>query len=173
MSNLTKSIGLWGLLAIQGFCASFFVLDASADVFGWEDKGTFVDSEMFEAAIVIALVLGLIFTSQQIRLLLNRQKRMEDQLKVASGAFSQLLEEHFDLWGLTASERDVALLAIKGLSIAEIARVRETKEGTVKAQSAAIYRKAGVSGRLQLLSLFIEELMTSDRLQFSAGAEHA
>jgi len=32
-------------------------------------------------------------------------------------------------------------------------------EGTVKAQTNAIYRKAGVSGRPQLLSLFIEDLM--------------
>jgi DNA-binding CsgD family transcriptional regulator len=69
------------------------------------------------------------------------------------------LGEHFDTWALTPSERDVALLAIKGLSISEIAEVRTTKEGTIKAQCNAIYSKAGVSGRQQLLSLFIEELM--------------
>jgi DNA-binding CsgD family transcriptional regulator len=51
------------------------------------------------------------------------------------------------------------MLAIKGLSIAEIAAMRQTREGTVKAQCNAIYGKAGVSGRQQLLSLFIEELM--------------
>ena len=50
----------------------------------------------------------------------------------------------------------MALFAIKGMSTAEIARLRTTSEGTVKAQTAAIYRKAGVSGRPQLLSLFIE-----------------
>ena len=33
-------------------------------------------------------------------------------------------------------------------------------ESTVKAQTAAIYRKAGVTGRPQLLSLFIEDLMS-------------
>ncbi|MDP6952768.1 MAG: LuxR C-terminal-related transcriptional regulator [Alphaproteobacteria bacterium] len=70
-----------------------------------------------------------------------------------------MLEEHFDRWALTPSERDVALLAIKGLSITEIAGVRETKEGTIKAQCNAVYRKAGVSGRPQLLSVFIEELL--------------
>ena len=47
----------------------------------------------------------------------------------------------------------------KGLSTAEIAQLRRTSEGTVKAQTAAIYRKAGVTGRPQLLSLFIEDLM--------------
>ena len=56
-------------------------------------------------------------------------------------------------------QRDVALFAIKGLSTQEIASLRNTAEGTVKAQTNAIYRKAGVSGRPQLLSLFIEDLM--------------
>jgi DNA-binding CsgD family transcriptional regulator len=70
-----------------------------------------------------------------------------------------VMNERFDEWGLTPAERDVALFAIKGLSIADIAQLRSTSEGTVKAQTAAIYRKAGVSGRPQLLSLFIDDLM--------------
>ena len=72
---------------------------------------------------------------------------METQLRQASGAFAELLEERFRAWGLTPSERDVAWFTIKGLSIADIARLRQTSDGTVKAQSNAIYRKAGVSGR--------------------------
>ena len=84
---------------------------------------------------------------------------MESRLRQLSGAFAELLDERFGDWGLTRSERDVAWFTIKGLSIAEIARLRGTSEGTVKAHSNAIYRKAGVSGRTQLLSLFIEDLM--------------
>ncbi len=53
----------------------------------------------------------------------------------------------------------MALFAIKGMSTQEIATLRWTSEGTVKAQTNAIYRKAGVTGRPQLLSLFIEDLM--------------
>lgn len=78
---------------------------------------------------------------------------------MASGALMEVMYEHFEDWKMTPAERDVALVAIKGLSTAEIAEVRETSEGTVKAQAAAIYRKAGVSGRSQLLSLFIDELL--------------
>lgn len=63
-------------------------------------------------------------------------------------------DTQFDQWGL------VAMLSIKDLSIAAIATMHNTREGTVKAQNAAVYRKAGVSGRQQLLSLFIEDLMT-------------
>ncbi len=107
----------------------------------------------------MALILALALTAMEIKKVLARQKRLEDQLRVASGAFAQLVEEYFDQWGLTPSEKDVALLAIKGFPIADIARIRETKEGTIKAQSNAIYRKAGVNGRPQLLSLFIEDLM--------------
>ena len=69
------------------------------------------------------------------------------------------MQSRFTDWGLTSAERDVALFAIKGMSTQEIAVLRGTAEGTVKAQTNAIYRKAAVSGRSQLLSLFIEDLM--------------
>jgi len=72
-----------------------------------------------------------------------------------------LLEDRFAGWELTAAERDVALFSIKGMSTAEIAALRDTSEGTVKAQTNAIYRKAGVSGRPQLLALFIDDLIVT------------
>lgn len=157
-----QTLGLWGLFALQAFCALFFLADGLLDVAGLNRAGGVIESDWFELVVVAALVLGTILTGFQIRETQRRHKRLEDQIRIASGAFAELLQEHFDRWGLTPSEQDVALLAIKGLSIADIARIRETKEGTIKAQSNAIYRKAGVSGRHQLLSLFIEELMAGD-----------
>ncbi|NNF89876.1 MAG: helix-turn-helix transcriptional regulator, partial [Boseongicola sp.] len=38
-----------------------------------------------------------------------------------------------------------------------------------KAQNAAIYRKAGVSGRLQLISLFIEDLLADGLIEADAA----
>jgi DNA-binding CsgD family transcriptional regulator len=70
-----------------------------------------------------------------------------------------MLNEKLNEWGLTPAEQDVALFAIKGFSTREISEMRNTSEGTIKAQTNAIYRKAGVSGRPQLLSLFIDDLM--------------
>ena len=154
-----RTVALWGLLAFQSICALFFLVDAFEDVLGLEHFGGIIDHHHLELSIVVALILSTVFTSLEIRKVLQRQSRVEAQLKAASGAFTQLLEEYFEGWSLTPSERDVALLAIKGLSIAEIANVRNTKDGTIKAQCNAIYRKAGVSGRPQLLSIFIEELM--------------
>ncbi|MEM9271171.1 MAG: helix-turn-helix transcriptional regulator, partial [Pseudomonadota bacterium] len=105
------------------------------------------------------LLLGLCIGVLMLRATHRRAAQAEDQLRGLSGAFQDLLEERFSEWGLTRAERDVAWFTIKGLSNAEIAALRNTSEGTVKAQGNAIYRKAGVTGRPQLLSLFLEDLL--------------
>ena len=89
----------------------------------------------------------------------RRQQQIEDQLRAASGAFMELMEDRFSEWGLTSAEREVALFSVKGMSAQEISALRDLSEGTVKAQTNAIYRKAGVSGRSQILSLFIDDLV--------------
>ncbi|MGB7319296.1 MAG: LuxR C-terminal-related transcriptional regulator, partial [Planktotalea sp.] len=86
-------------------------------------------------------------------------------IKIASGAFNEVMETRFSTWSLTAAEREVAILAIKGFSIAEIANLRETKQGTIKAQCASVYKKADVAGRLQLLSVFLDDLMSHDLIK--------
>lgn len=118
--------------------------------------------EYMEIGASIGLVLGLVVGGLLVIRALKDRNSAEERLRRASGAFADLLQEKFAEWGLTASEKDVALFAIKGMSTADIAGLRSTSEGTVKAQTNAIYRKAGVSGRSQLLSLFIEDLMSDD-----------
>ncbi len=115
--------------------------------------------ELIEIGAAVGLVLGVIMGAFELRNARRRTMRAELALRAASGAFMEVLEERFTEWGLTPAERDVALFAIKGMSTQEIAVLRSTSEGTVKAQTNAIYRKADVSGRPQLLSLFIDELM--------------
>ena len=115
--------------------------------------------ELLELAATVGLVLGAVLGGLLLRSSLRRTREAENALRAASGAFMELVDDHFTELGLTAAERDVALFALKGMSIAEIAELRQTSQGTVKAQTNAIYRKAGVSGRPQLLSLFVDELM--------------
>lgn len=148
------------ILAVQAFCAFFFVSDIVLTVLGlrahpisWQNK------ELLEMGAALGLILGLVLGAVALWRSLQRTAKVEGQLRAASGAFMELLEERFGDWRLTPAERDVALFAIKGFSTQEIAGIRSTSEGTVKAQTNAIYRKAGVSGRPQLLSLFIEDLM--------------
>ncbi|PKP71484.1 MAG: hypothetical protein CVT82_02610 [Alphaproteobacteria bacterium HGW-Alphaproteobacteria-4] len=120
--------------------------------------------EIIEISAVVSLTLGLWMAMLALSRVQRDHRAARERLRRASGAFMTLLSERFDNWGLTPAERDVALFAIKGLSTAEIATMRATSEGTVKAQTNAIYRKAGVNGRGQLLSLFIEDLMAEAHL---------
>ncbi len=157
---LSAHPGLAALLLLQLFCIGFFVWDVVADALLLNTGSTFPDSDAFETALVAVLAASMVGTISQIQRLSVRNQTVENQLKAASGAFAELLNNHFNGWELTASEREVALFAIKGLDIAQIAELRQTKSGTIKAQLNAIYRKASVSGRPQLISLFIEELMS-------------
>jgi DNA-binding CsgD family transcriptional regulator len=150
------------VLAVQAICAVFFVSDILLTVIGVRTRPiAWQTRELLELGAAIGLVLGLLLGALALSRTMRLQARAEARLRAASGAFMQMLEERFLDWGLTPAERDVALFAIKGMSTAEIAQLRSTSEGTVKAQTAAIYRKAGVSGRPQLLSLFIDELMVA------------
>jgi len=151
------------LFIIQAVCAYFFVADILASVLGikttpisWEVR------ELMEIGASVGLVLGVVLGGIMLRRALRERNAAEERLRRASGAFMVLLEERFSEWGLTTAERDVALFAIKGMSTAEIATLRGTSEGTVKAQTNSIYRKAGVTGRPQLLSIFIDDLMRDD-----------
>lgn len=72
---------------------------------------------------------------------------------------SVAIDHQFEAWSLSAAEREIALLLLKGLSLREIADVRGTSERTVRQQALAIYKKAEVSGRAELSAFFLEDLL--------------
>jgi len=147
-------------LIIQVVCSVFFIADMASTVFGLSLMPTsWMLYELMEISAALGLVIGSIVSAIALRRASKRRQRLETQLKAASGAFMEMLNEKLNEWGLTPAEQDVALFAIKGFSTREISEMRNTSEGTIKAQTNAIYRKAGVSGRPQLLSLFIDDLM--------------
>ncbi len=157
---------IFTVLFVQAMCAFFFVSDILSSVLGLRTTPiSWKTRELLEIGAAVGLVLGLVIGALTLRHTLRDRNLAEERLRRASGAFHDLLEERFVEWGLTPAERDVALFAIKGMSGAEIAVLRNTSEGTVKAQTNAIYRKAQVTGRPQLLSLFIEDLMRDDVLR--------
>lgn len=161
-----QEMGLAFLILVQSFAAFFFLSDVFLDMVEYGGLAGFTLKHLIvEILATLTLVVSVGFETRYLVRLLRRQERMARGIKIASGALHDLMQAYYDSWGLTPSERDVAGFAIKGVSIAEIADLRGTAPGTVKAHLNAIYRKAGVTGRGELLSLLIEDLMASPLLE--------
>ncbi len=159
MKSLT--LPLIAIVLVQAFCAIFLVGEIALSVLGVPFAPLdWALIELIELGAATGLLLGVGLGAWVLMQARRRTHAAEQALRVASGAFMDVVQDRFDEWNLTPAERDVALFALKGLSLQEIASLRNTSEGTVKAQTNAIYRKAGVSNRSQLISLFVEELMS-------------
>ncbi len=150
---------LVALILFQTVVWAVFVLDVGSDMLQFWPN-TFSDWHMIpEIAATIGMVLALVFEIRILLQMLRRQASLEQALRVAAGALAQIMEEYFLDWGLTPTEQDVAAFTIKGFSIAEVAELRGSAVGTVETHLNAIYRKAGVAGRAQLVSLLVEDLL--------------
>ncbi|MGI9389723.1 MAG: helix-turn-helix transcriptional regulator [Boseongicola sp.] len=154
---------LAGVLFVQVLSAVFFVSQILVSVLGipvapisWRLH------ELIEIGAGVGLLFGVFIGIYALRTAWARTLKAEEALRMARSAFREVMEENFDSWNLTPAERDVALFAVKGFSTQDMASLRGVSEGTIKAQTAAIYRKAGVSGRPQLLSVFIDELVDNE-----------
>ena len=89
----------------------------------------------------------------------NAAKPANPLVQTARKRLSEAVGIQFREWDLSTSEREIGLLLLKGLSIKEIAALRDTHEKTVRQQASAIYRKAGVPGRHAFAAWFMEDLL--------------
>ena len=157
---IERGIFIWLVVFVQTFCALFFLIDLSSSFTGvtliyvdWQAR------EVLEIGASIGLLLGAFLGIRSLQKAREHSERAARALATSSGAFKGVVGEHFANWGLTPADKGVAWLSIKGFSTAEIAKIRKTSEGTVKAQGNGIYRKADVTGRTQLLSVLVEDLL--------------
>lgn len=85
--------------------------------------------------------------------------RRNAEVEAARASLGYAIDSQFADWGLSQSEKEVGRLLLKGLSIREIAALRETQEKTVRQQASAIYRKAELPGRHAFAAWFLEDLL--------------
>jgi len=128
-----------------------------------------------EGAIALSAMLGifiLIRDTFQLKHSLEDERKNATQFQIEAEKWrsqsrkyleglSQAIEAQLVSWGLSVSEKEVAFLLLKGLSLKEIADLRQTTEKTARAQSIAIYSKAGLAGRSELAAFFLEDLLPS------------
>lgn len=151
------------LIGLLVYCISLlaFTIDFLSEVTGWKFLSAlpWILHEIFTLMTLVGLCVGMYFIARSYRLAAKNTRYLAKQLDAAKGAFQSGIDGYFEQWGLSEAEKDIALLTIKGMTISEIAEIRNTKQSTIKTQSSAIYKKAGVSSRAQLVSLLIEELL--------------
>jgi DNA-binding CsgD family transcriptional regulator len=89
----------------------------------------------------------------------NSQLQPKKYVLEARKKLGNVVSQQFSEWLLTGSETEVGWLLLKGLSLKEIALLRNTQEKTVRQQASSIYKKAGVSGRHAFSAWFIEDIL--------------
>lgn len=172
--QVLRQAPLVAILALQTVCAIYLVRDMVGSVLGLQyEPLAWEYTEYLDIGAAVGLIAGIGLGGRMLALSLRAGREAQEKLARAKSAFMDLTEQRFADWRLSPAERDVALFSIKGMSVAEIAALRGTSEGTVKAQAAAVYRKAGVGNRHQLLSLFIEDLFDPAAFPASVGADPA
>lgn len=150
---------------VQSFATALFLMDAVLDlapVMEWLHTLYHRYELVNSLSLIVAVVLGAMVFHQ---LVVDSQRR-EAMVALARGAMADLVHLRFDEWGLTAAESEVALFSLKGMGINEIATLRKSAPGTVRAQLSHVYMKAGVSSQSGLMSLVVDEfldLAPSDR----------
>lgn len=79
--------------------------------------------------------------------------------RLALKGLGEAVDRQFAAWGLTPSEREVALLLLKGYSHKQVAQASGRNERTARQHASAVYQKAGLSGRAELAAFFLDDLM--------------
>ena len=148
-------------LVILQALAIFFIADVAGDLAqdGWSMH------LLVETGATVALLAGVVFGALQLRWLILRARLDETAVATARGAMSDLVRQRFLDWQLTGAEADVALFALKGFDAAEIAHLRGAASGTIRAQLARIYAKAGVHSQVGLIALMVEDLVDGDAIE--------
>ncbi len=94
--------------------------------------------------------------------LLSRQKPKhtpEKYVLEARVSLGNVINQQFSDWQLTNSEKEVGRFLLKGLSLKEIAAIRNTLEKTVRQQASSIYKKSELNGRHAFSAWFIEDIL--------------
>lgn len=86
----------------------------------------------------------------------------------ALAGLGKAIDERFKAWGLTGTEKEIALLLLKGKSHKEIAYSTGRSERTVRQHAVSVYQKSKLAGRAELAAFFLDGVMLPD-----SGLENA
>ncbi len=138
--------------------SAFFLYDIFIDL----NKGTDSVPHLLIEGIIFVVTSFALFMEIGRVVSLRKEVTMErEKVSKLTGELFSYIHIQFERWKLTDTEKEIAILLIKGLSMQEIGELRGVKEKTIRQQATGIYAKAGCSNRYELASHFIEDLINS------------
>lgn len=89
-------------------------------------------------------------------------KRNNRILKNPESEFWKEVKNQMEIWKLTDAEKEVAILLLRGFSHQQIAGVRQKSLRTIENQTASIYEKSSMRGKLEFISFFLTPLLPEE-----------
>ncbi len=86
----------------------------------------------------------------------DRWRRRAEKLLIGLG---EEIDAQLLRWKLTRTERQIAVLLIKGFSHKQIADSLDRSESTIRQHGGSIYKKSGLAGRAELGAFFLADLI--------------
>ena len=145
-------------IVVLGSASAFFLYDIVSDVIKGEESSFHV---LIEGIIFIATSIILAHEILRVVSLQRDLSHQKDKVARLSGELNSVISKDFEDWKLTESEKEVAILLIKGLSMNEIGELRNVKEKTVRTQATSIYTKSKCPNRHELAAKVIEDLLNA------------
>jgi DNA-binding CsgD family transcriptional regulator len=137
----------------------------------WLSFHVVFETLMIAGALLIAITLWLGWwkaerSLEQMRARLQARKAERDawreNARKALEGLGEAVDAQFRAWQLTPSEREVALLLLKGYSHKHVASATGRSERTARQHATAVYQKAGLGSRAELAAFFLEDLLLPD-----------
>lgn len=85
-----------------------------------------------------------------------------ERAQLALEGFGRAVDDQLHEWGLTPTEREIALLLLKGNSHKSIALSTGRSERTVRQHAVMVYQKSRLGGRAELAAFFLGDLVLPD-----------
>lgn len=155
----------WLLVVIATLGTIDLVLDAPST---WLSFHVLVEIAFVALCLASAAYLGAAWlrterSLRRVRRALREKRSERDQWRHraqhALRGLGEAIDAQLESWALTPTEKETALLVMRGFSHKEIAALCARSERTVRQHAVSVYRKSGLSGRAELSAFFLEDLL--------------
>ena len=163
---------LWIPMSLFVLIAVLIVWDIGEDL----AAGTTTFHVVVELLMMVASAVGALYFWSQLRVARQVERDLEQDLKKARSETTrwQKEEQHlldnlrkainrqFTQWNFSPTEKEIASHLLKGMSLKEIAELRDSTFNSIRQQAHVLYQKAGLGGRAELSAFFLGGLLQPD-----------